>query len=613
MMKSIKLHQETIYISLFFGIVALLYALPIFSQIHHWGIQDWDLHLFYNGVPRVTLLTYGQFPLWNPYFLGGTVMLAHPESPFLSPIFLFVLAFGEVIGLKIAIWFHLTIGLGGCYRLGRYYKLEKSAAVMIAFVFTLSSMFSLAFTVGMTWFLPVAYLPWAFLYYLKAFFNWRSGLISGFFLTLMFFSGAAYPLPITLLFFGIYGLILIAFKEQTIFQVTKTLFIIVTFMLCLGAIKFFPSIEFQRTYPRTLYDYSGYSLNSLRYGLFSRDQRLEAIENLPLEQAGFLNGVTAGMDENGIYIGLIPFVLFILGIGLHSKRRFLLFLCFLIFLWISLGNRPQVELWTLLHLAPFYRAMRVAQRFRIIFMFCIAILAGFGFQTCKQYIYRKSPNQFMAQLLSASVLALVLMDLIIVSWPVFKDAFPIPPLDVPKSEVFYQIDSLSPYDKNGFITAASEGQVNPFSEFNPFSMFSSYGSVYPAFLANIGTIDVVTSAAVPREAIPILAANYQGEVYLKNGVGTVKINTWTPNRFTIEVNISSPDFLVINQNYYKGWHMANANKRQVEEIDHHLAIKVFPEDHQIELYYRPTTFVLGAIVTGLTILLSMVFLYGSFW
>ena len=602
-----KSHQRKIYLTLFFAAVAFLYTLPIFRNLNHWGIQDWDLHLFYNGVPRVTLLEYGQFPLWNPYFLGGTAMLAHPESQFLTPSFLLVLLFGEVVGLKLALWLHLVIGLGGGYALGRYYKMERLPAMMTAFVFTLNSMFALAFTVGMTWFMPVAYLPWAFLFYLKGFSDWRYGLVSGFFLTLMFFSGAAYPLPITLLFFGLYGLILVVFKEYTFLKLTRLLVIIVIFTLCLGAIKFFPSIEFQRTYPRTLYDYSGYSLNSLRYSLFSRDQTLAAIENLPVEQPGFLNGVTAGMDENGIYIGLIPFALFIIGIGLHDKRRLVLFLCFLILLWIGLGSRPRAELWSLLHLVPFYKAMRIAQRFRIVFMLCLAILAGFGLQTMKQYLLQVMPQPRWAWLSTLAVLLLVLTDLVAVSWPVFNDAFSIPPLTVEKNDTFYQIADLPAYDKNGWVTSEAATRDDPFEEYNRFHMFSSYGSVYPAFLANLGTINVVTSAAVPREAIPTSAENYQGEVYLKDTTGALRISRWSPNAITMHLEVEQPGFVVVNQNYYSGWRVVGGQARQVEPVEKYLGVKVFPEDKEIQLYYRPTSFVLGLAVSLTTVALALIY------
>ncbi|HLF66373.1 MAG TPA: hypothetical protein VI522_02025, partial [Gammaproteobacteria bacterium] len=291
--------RSQLFLGLLFGIIALLYTLPIFKDINNWGIQDWDQHLFYHGVPRTTLLEYGQLPLWNPYYVGGTVMLANPQSRVLSPSFLLILLFGPVAGLKVDIWLHLFIGLPGTYLLARHYQLGRAAALVSAFVFNLSSIYALNLTVGMTWFMSVMYLPWAFLFYLKALQNWRYAPVSGLFLVLMFFGGGAYPLSITLLFLGVYALLLAFLRIYPIRQLALVLTIIVLVTLCLGAIKFLPAIEFQRQHPRTVYDYSGYSLNGLRYALLNRRQTLDAIANLPIEQRGFMDGVTGGMDENG--------------------------------------------------------------------------------------------------------------------------------------------------------------------------------------------------------------------------------------------------------------------------------------------------------------------------
>lgn len=600
--------QPKIFLLLFFSLVALIYTLPIYRQITYWGIQDWDFHFFFNGVPRKTLLEYGQVPLWNPYSDGGTVMLAYPESQFLTPAFLFVLLFGEVIGLKIGVWLHLVIGLVGAYALARHFQLSRPASILVAALFMLNSMYALSLTVGMTWYLAVVYLPWVFLFFLMGLSDLRYGLVSGFFLMLMFFTGAAYPLPMALLFLAVYSLLLVVFKEHSLFRVTKLLAVVLTFMLCLGAIKFLPGIDFQLTYPRNMYDYSGYSLQSLWFSLFSRDQSLAAIMNLPIEQPGFLTGVTGGMDENGMYIGFIPFVLLVVGIGLHNKRRMILFLTFLFFLWLSLGTRPPAELWTLLHLLPVYKAMRVAQRFRIIFMLCLAILAGFGFQTMMGYIDKFAPNRSLARFFTASLLGFVLIDLLAVSVPIFKDAFPIPPLPVTQNESFHHVWELPSYDKNGWIKAASIPYPHPFEAYNPFPMYSSYGSVYPAFLSNIGTINVAHSARVPRNARPISAETYRGEVYLKGTTGPVEIIYWSPNKLIIAVDPPAPGFLVVNQNYYAGWRarVGGQEKREVEKIDQCLAVRVFPGDQRVELSYLPTTVVVGLIVTSVTALFSII-------
>ena len=71
-----------------FSLLSVVFCAPILHDIYMWGIHDWDQHFFYNAVPRKSLLKYHQFPLWNPYYCGGNVMLANPQSAFLSPLFI---------------------------------------------------------------------------------------------------------------------------------------------------------------------------------------------------------------------------------------------------------------------------------------------------------------------------------------------------------------------------------------------------------------------------------------------------------------------------------------------------------------------------------------------
>src|SRR3989338_889533 len=107
-----KYKQELIAL-LLFSLISLAFVYPVFQNIKNWGIHDWDQHFMYNAVPRATILEFKQFPLWNPYYCGGNAMLANPQSSFLNPLYIFVLVFGEVIGLKILIPIYLIIGLLG--------------------------------------------------------------------------------------------------------------------------------------------------------------------------------------------------------------------------------------------------------------------------------------------------------------------------------------------------------------------------------------------------------------------------------------------------------------------------------------------------------------------
>jgi hypothetical protein len=610
MLKLVRLPGQRLRIVALFALLALVFALPIFHQIDNWGIQDWDQHLFYHAVPRQTILEYGQFPLWNPYYCGGTVLLANPQSRFLSPTFVLPLIFGEVRGIKVEIWLHLVIGLLGTYVLARHYGLDRLPAIMAAAIFMLNTMYALNLSVGMTWFMAVAYLPWAFFFYLRAYEDPWQALGCGLALVLMFFGGGVYPLAITLLFLSFYSFVLVAFREQSIARISLILLVILAVTLGLGAIKLFPTIEFMLAHPRRVYDYSGYSLNGLLFALLSRDQTLSAIIRLPAEQTGFWNGVTGGMDENGMYIGAIPLILFFFGIGTHDKRRLFLFLSLIVFLWLSLGNRPRpVELWTLLHLLPVYSSMRIAQRFRIVWMLCLAIFAGFGFQAAHRRLAGLRRGQPAGRMVMPAVLLLVVADLGMVSAPVWKDAFSIPPLETTRTETFHQVWEFPSYNKDGWVEQGWQAGEEPDKWQDTTRIYSSFGSLYPTFLSNIGTINCYESAEVARAATPVDSAAYCGEVYLTGTTGNASILRWTPNRVVVGVDAHGPGYLVWNQNYDPGWRVKGAAGARPVAADGLLAVEVSSETRQVEIRYLPTSFIAGLAVTlvsGVLVLMVLV-------
>ena len=78
------------------------------------GGFDWDQHFFYLESIRKPVAEYGQFPLWNPYYVGGMPILENPQIKFFSPTFLFSILFGSIIGLKISVLFYYALGALGC-------------------------------------------------------------------------------------------------------------------------------------------------------------------------------------------------------------------------------------------------------------------------------------------------------------------------------------------------------------------------------------------------------------------------------------------------------------------------------------------------------------------
>lgn len=588
------LEGEVFAVVFFFAFTAFVFTLPVFRNIDYWGIQDWDQAFFYHAVPRATILEYRQFPLWNPYYCGGTVLLARPQSQILTPLYALVLIFGVVVGIKIQVFLYLVVGLSGVYFLGRYYGMSKPAAVMSSLVFMLNSMYALIVAAGMPAFMPLAFIPWVFLYYLKSFRNLRYALLSGLFCLLMFFGGGLHPLIMTLTFILVYSCLSVLLREHGAVEVGKVLAVILIFMLCLGAVQFLPSIEFIIEHPRFTGDYSGFSLNSLKFSLLDRNQILSSGEKYE-QKEGFLEGLSYNMDENGMYVGIIPLLLFMIGAASHYKRRRVLLLCFIILLWLGFGNRIPLSLWEQLHKLPLYNCLRVAQRFRFVFMLCLSVFAGLGFQAVENKISKVLSNKTAAGFIMLAILLVVLADLMIVSRPVFGEGFPIPPIQTTRSDEFYQIVQSPSYDENGWRSLDEDE-----------TLYTSWGSMYPTFLSNVGTIEGYEPNNVPRAAIPINSSDYRGEVYLEGAEGEVHTIRWSPNKILLGVNASSDGHVILNQNFYPGW-KTRSKGREVTSHEGLIAVNVSSGYETIELYYLPDSFIFGLLVTSVTFLISLVF------
>jgi len=574
---------------LFFSVISFIFLLPIFQNFNNWGIHDWDYDFVMHAVPRETILKYHQIPLWNPWHSGGTVLLANPQSKFLSPFYIFVLLFGVVHGIKIEIWVNFVIGLFGTYFLARYYKLNKLSAIFSAVVFMLSSLYSLSITVGMTTFMMMVFIPWLFLYYLKSFSNLKYTLTSSLFFLLMLFRGGVHLLAVSLFFIAFHSLLLILLKKQPFIKTLKVLFSILLLLFSLGAVKLIPALEFLSQFPRPAIEWSGFSLESIRHGLFSRDQSLVSIKKFA-EGGNLFFGANYGMAENGMYIGLIPFLLFIIGAVFYGKKQLILLFDLVTLLWICFGNRILISLWEIIHLFPIYSSYRTPQRFRFAFLLCLAIFGGFGFQKINQSLKKKK----IVNLLFFFILALVIFDLTLVSRPVLMSGFTIPPLKLTRAGEFRQIKRLPSFGKSGW---------NDKSDM----IFRAWSALYPAFLSNSGTIEPYEPIPLPNNPTPIQSKDYKGEVYLEGTEGKAYFSKWSPNKLTIRLNVQNKGYLIINQNYYSGWKAKGKKEMKVESINGLLGVKITPGIKEVTFYYLPKSFLIGLSITSITVLIIAFF------
>ncbi|MBI3570214.1 MAG: hypothetical protein HY082_03795 [Gammaproteobacteria bacterium] len=548
--------------------LAAIYCYPVFVNISNWGIQDWDAHYFYHVVPRQTIVDYHELPLWNPYACGGMPMLANPQSRILTPFFLLHLVFGVPLAIRLEIVLHLALAFLGAILFASTSGVRRLGAVAAGAVYAFSTYFAVNLMTGMTVFLAAAYLPFIGWLLVRKGDRRENAWGIALCLALVFGEGGHYLVPIFALF--ILALLIARGNGLSPLAVIRQFATISLVAVGLSAIKLLPAIELMITYPRQINDYSGYNFVSLLYSLLSRHQAVDAV----------VPSMTYGMDENGIYVGILGIGLAAVGVMAQWRQRWKLLIVFAIFLWLSFGNRVWPSLWSFLHLLPVYDSMRVAQRFRVVWLLGLALFAGIGLDAIRAFMIRVFRRPVYGAAVGLAVLITLFVDLFAVGLGPWRDAFTIPAPAIERASEFRQESAEPFYDAHGHVKL-------PHSH--------GAGSAYlPAYYANRGTIDCYESVPVLHWATPFDATGYLGEIYVIDATGNAEIIKRTPNTISIRVQLNSDGAVVINQNFYRGWW---ANTGEIVEYEGLLAVKLGPGIHEISLRFLPVSFILGALIT----------------
>jgi hypothetical protein len=99
--------------------------------------------------------------------------------------------------------------------------------------------------------------------------------------------------------------------------------------------------------------------------------------------------------------------------------------------------------------------------------------------------------------------------------------------------------------------------------------------------------------AYPVPMSPLLRGDLPEEEYLLDpGAGSVTRRHWTPNTIDLDVTLSRPTELLVNQNFHTGW---RSNVGHVRSHDGLLAVALPPGIQSVRLSFRPRSAIAGAI------------------
>jgi len=543
--------------AVFLGVVAVL-AIPILKTLPNWGIRDWDLFTALHAAAVGSIIDYGQFPFWNPYIGGGNILFAHPEVPVLNPLFLLLLIFGPLIGLKLQVLIIYYIGLVGCFKLSRQLGIGYYASFLPPLVYMLSSYLTLHIAAGHIPFHYFAVFPWLVFFYKKSLDKPIHILSAGGAVAFMLLgSGAAVPLLFSLFFLFLISLLDI--NRDLLFR--PPLFAIGAGVcgVLFGAVKFFPMFDYLTRYPwipeGTVETTPIWILPKMFF----------AVNQSPF--AEHIEGHIWGWHEYGAFIGPLVIILAVTGLIMGFKRCWPYLVLIFVSLVLVFGSFwPPWSPWDLLHRLPGFESIRVPSRFSFLAVFAVAILSGHGLDRLIAIF------KFRKAVLAGVIFAAVLGTHLFICLPILDVTFTRTPEKPTRHEEFRQI----------------AGDPN---------------RMYTGYLSNRGTIRAAWLSAYRHGRGIMDNQNRVSEWYSKDYAVEVLDRDFSPNRIGFDVRSPGGGLLVISQGYDTGWRRTDGG--EVLSFQDLVSVMIDPGQDRIEIYYYPHYFNLGLLVSIVSVLAAL--------
>jgi len=516
--------------------------------IVHGRNEDWDWQLSMLEVTRLGVVQFGELPVWNPFTQGGVPLLANPEFSLFYPPFALILGLGTDLGVQCWIIGHFGLLIGGCWLAGREIGLSRVSAHGAA-LFVLCSAFLPGFVAyGHIMFLPLGWLPLAWVAARRGWWQWAAAalamcfLAGGHYLLLYgalwlgldaLFRGLkkenlrwiAVPLALNGLLIGsgwakwplllLTGWLLLRLRPQGLGRRLKGL--AATGLLCglLLGIKFAPAPP-----------------------LFERAERLEAQVALSIADACPSQGPfdpdtcyssfpkvvrslsgegprLSGHEGQNVFGSKWPIVLGLIGLCWAAFVAPAWGLIGLLFWCLGWGGATPVNLLEGLHRSPGFDHLRVVERYSLIWTLFLGWGAGFLVDRAAR---------FWKGWGSAPIVLLLGL------W--IRDA--------------------APHSQSIMNIGPQRGRPAPLIP-GEFAQIEGPHSNYEAIRAGKGKLDCWTTAWLEDPAEGLSAegrSDYQGEAYFSSTGQSVPIAMSTSG-FVVTLPVGGE--VVINQNYFKGW------------------------------------------------------------
>jgi len=339
------------------------------------GIDVAQYFLWHAQFIKEQLLS-GSVPLWNPYYYSGHPFIANPQTFVFYPATLLFAALPLPWAFNIDTLLHIYLAAAGMYCFVLLITESRSSGLASAVVYSLSGYFmNMIYAGHLTMIHTAALLPWIFYLFEKGYKTGQTRffLITGLVFGLQILSGEPQNNYYTALFLAVYALIRYVSTPQParpkpFYRPVAFLVLILLVAFGISAVQVLPSLEFMSLSDRAEKTYQFATAYSF------------PPQNLFTFLAPAVNNSSLKQDvEYAGYLGILAIIL--AGIGAcfsrHSQHTWCFRIMALIAVTIMLGKYTPLY-YLYYQFLPGIATFRIPVRCMVIFVFSMAMLAGFG-------------------------------------------------------------------------------------------------------------------------------------------------------------------------------------------------------------------------------------------
>ncbi len=322
----------------------------------------------------------GDFPLWNPYQFMGHPFFANPQNAILYPLNFLFFIFPFDIAFNLIIIFHFFLGGLFIYLLLRELNVSQIGSIISGLIFMLSG-YLLSVHSLLTNLLSVIWTPIIIMFFIRAIKDpgIKNEIFVAIFMTISFLGGG-----VEIVYGNVFVIIIISFfsfeslKPKIFLIRARSLLFIFLIFFMLSSIQLIPFIELW------IHSIRGKGISFEEATIWSFSPKDFLLFFLPDAYGYFVDIKKYWMTQcwlKTLYTGGLPFILSLLFfISPNSKyQNRNIYISLMIFsLFLSLGKHNPLYRFVFEHI-PFFNGIRYPVKFLYIFILCISITAGLGF------------------------------------------------------------------------------------------------------------------------------------------------------------------------------------------------------------------------------------------